>query len=256
MAPADDYGCCVMRNPYIALAIGALAITVLAFYGTQKTATEMTAGMSHAAQQAITLAGGRDVEAHFVNGLGFATRHPLLTGGEELSLATRDRTAKAVAAIPGVGGIRWADSKGLAAGSAETQRPLRCQDDVQALLRTRSIRFEESSANIEAASRSLIDEVAAALKPCLGSIIAITGHTDASGPEPGNLALSEERAEAVMEALIARGIPADGLRARGVGSRQPVQGLEPLDPANRRIDFSVIEMMPIRPTPVDTPGPQ
>ena len=45
-----------------------------------------------------------------------------------------------------------------------------------------------------------MDEVAAALRPCLGSIIAITGHTDASGPEPGNLALSQERAEAVQAA--------------------------------------------------------
>lgn len=246
----------MIRNPFIALAIGAFAIAALALYGAQQTATAITAEMARAARLAIIQAGAGKVEAHFVNGFGSPTRHPLLTGGESLTEATRDRAAKAVAAVPGVGGIRWADSKGLASGLAETQRPLHCQEDVQALVRSRSIRFEESSAKIEAASRSLVDEVAAALKPCLGSIIAITGHTDASGPEPGNLALSQERAEAVLAALIARGIPADGLRAQGVGSSQPVEGLEPLDPANRRIDFSVIEMMPIMPTPVDTPGPR
>jgi OOP family OmpA-OmpF porin len=134
--------------------------------------------------------------------------------------------------------------------------PLHCQEDVEALLRARTIRFEEASARIDAASSDLIDEVAEALRPCLGSTIAITGHTDVSGPEPGNLALSSERAEAVRRALRQRGIPADGLRARGVGSREPVEGLDPADPANRRIEFSVIATEPINPTPVDTPGPR
>ena len=164
--------------------------------------------------------------------------------------------ALAVAAIPGVGGIRWADGTALAQSAAAQVEPLHCQEDVEALLRSRTIRFEEGSARIDAASRGLIDEVAAALRPCLGSIIAITGHTDSSGPEPGNLALSRERAQAIEAALMRRGIPADGLRTRGLGSRSPVQGLEPTDPANRRIEFSVIATKPIRPTPVDTPGPR
>ena len=63
------------------------------------------------------------------------------------------------------------------------------------------------------------------------------------------------RAEAVRWALIGRGIPADGLRATGMGSKAPIKGLDPADPANRRIEFSVIATMPIKPTPIDTPGP-
>ena len=131
---------------------------------------------------------------------------------------------------------------------------MHCQEDVDALLRARTIRFEESRSTIDVPSRQLLDEVAAALRPCLGSIIAITGHTDTSGPEPGNLALSNERAQAVREALIRRGIPGDGLRARGVGSSEPVEGLAPTDPANRRIEFSVIATEPLRISPIDVPG--
>ena len=111
-----------------------------------------------------------------------------------------------------------------------------------------------SESAIDRASQQLLDEVAAALRPCLGSIIAITGHTDSSGTEPGNLALSRERAEAVRQALIARGIPGDGLRARGFGSSEPVEGLAPADPANRRIEFSVIATEPLEIAPVDVPG--
>ena len=185
-----------------------------------------------------------------------ASRHPLLTGGEPLDESTRAKIAHAVADMPGVGGIRWSDGDILAEGQEAAFRPLHCQEDVQALLRAHTIRFEESSARIDEASRGLIDEVATALRPCLGAIIQITGHTDRSGPEPGNLALSAERAAAVRTALVRRGIPEDGLRAQGVGSRMPVEGLEATDPANRRIEFSVIATVPIRPTPVDTPAPR
>ena len=60
----------------------------------------------------------------------------------------------------------------------------------------------------------------------------------------------------MRDALAARGISADGLRARGLGSRDPIEGLPPSDPANRRIEFSVIATRPIKPTAVDTPGPR
>jgi OOP family OmpA-OmpF porin len=101
----------------------------------------------------------------------------------------------------------------------------------------------------------VLDEVADALSPCVGSIIAVTGHTDGNGDTDANLALSRARAEAVRWALVGRGIPADGLRAAGYGSERPIEGLAPVDPANRRIEFSVIEAMPLQPTPVDMPGP-
>ena len=44
-----------------------------------------------------------------------------------------------------------------------------------------------------------------------------------------------------------------GRRWSLIGSSQPVAGLAPSDPANRRIEFSVIRTEPLRPTPVDTP---
>jgi OOP family OmpA-OmpF porin len=142
----------------------------------------------------------------------------------------------------------------MAESGEQTLSSLNCEDDVEGLLRTRTIRFEGGSSELADASQLLLDEVAAALRPCLGSIIAVTGHTDNSGPEPGNLALSKARAQTVRDSLIGRGIPRDGLRAGGVGSSQPVDGLNPADPANRRIEFSVIATEPVLPTPVDTPS--
>ena len=246
----------LLHDIRLAVGAGAAAVLALAVVAGQLNGPAMAERLDARAERAIAEAGGAPVQAHFRSPRGLPSRHPLLTGGEGLNEGVRDRIAKAVAAVPGVGGIRWSDGTGLAESAEPPVRPLHCQEDVEALLRARTIRFEESSTRIDAASRELVGEVAAALRPCLGSIIAITGHTDTSGPEPGNLELSQQRAEAVRDALIRRGIPADGLRARGVGSRFPVEGLDPTDPANRRIEFSVIATQPVRPTPIDTPGPR
>ena len=246
----------LLRKPNLAVVLGMLAVAALAVLAALINGPRMAAELEADAQLAIAEARGAPVTTDFSTSYGWATRHPVLSDGEELDEGTRDRIAKAVAAIPGVGGIRWADGTAHAESAAAAAEPLDCEEEVDALLRARTIRFEEGSATIDLASETLIAEVAGALRPCLGSIIAVTGHTDASGPEPGNLELSRERADAVRLALVAQGIPADGLRASGLGSRSPVAGLEPTDPANRRIEFSVLATQPVKPTPVDTPGPR
>lgn len=237
------------------LACGAVAVALLAVLGAQLSGAGIAQVLQTRAEAAIAAAGGGGVvQAQFISASGIASRHPVLLGGEALDDAVRARIAHAVGRVPGVGAVRWSDSGMLTEAEAQALQPQHCEQQVDALLRTRTIRFEEGSARIDAASRPLVDEVAAALRPCLGSIIAITGHTDLSGSEPGNLALSQERASAVRDALVARGIPADGLRARGMGSKEPVTGLDPADPANRRIEFAVIATQPLLPTPIDTPN--
>ncbi len=243
-------------RPSLVIFAGAVISGVIAVTGARSSDDALMQRLSEGAATAIDDAGGNGVSARFTSRLGWPTRHPLLSGGEALDEGTRDQVAKSVAQVPGIGGISWSDGTMMAEAGIVQLSPLHCQDDVNALLRARTIRFEEGSSGIDPASGELLDEVAAALRPCLGSIISITGHTDNSGPEPGNLALSRERALAVQAALVTRGIPGDGLRARGVGSRQPVDGLLPEDPANRRIEFAVVATTPLQPTPVDTPGPR
>lgn len=142
------------------------------------------------------------------------------------------------------------------AAPAASDPAVHCRRPVEGILRTRTLRFEDGSAALVPGSTALLDEVAAALRPCAGSRIAITGHTDARGDEAANVALSLARARTVREALIARGVARGDLRARGLGSAQPVAGLDPADPANRRIEFAVLIPLRPRPTPIDTPRPR
>ena len=242
-------------RPSLTIAAGALASAALAAAGAALSAEPMRDTLATGASEAIDGAGGGGVVADFIGPVGAPTRHAVLRGGDDLDEGTRAAVARSVKRVGGVGGVRWEDATMLARGGEELLfSPMHCEEDVDALLRARTIRFEQASAAMDAPSRALLDEVASALRPCLGSIIAIAGHTDSSGSEPGNIELSRERAFAVRDALVARGIPRDGLRASGLGSRQPVEGLDPADPANRRIDFSVIATRPVTPTPIDTPG--
>ncbi|MEJ2408505.1 MAG: OmpA family protein [Novosphingobium sp.] len=231
------------------VAAGAALSLAMAFAAANIRGPVFIAGLEAKALAARDAAGGKGVKLAFRDRYGWLTRHPVLSGGKALDGATRTRVAAAVARVPGIGGIRWAREGAVAAPT------LHCQDDVKRILETRTIRFAEASARIDPASERLLDEVARALRPCVGSIIAVIGHTDAGGNPKANLALSMARANAVRWALVGRGIPADGLRAAGVGAKQPVPGLDPLDPANRRIEFSVISPAPVKPTPIDTPGP-
>ncbi|MDP3908437.1 OmpA family protein [Novosphingobium sp.] len=243
-----------MRIPPLILA-GAAACGALAFASLTAHGQPLIAALEARTAQAAAAAGGAGVAAQFRTANGWLTRHPVLTGGRTLAPTQRSRVAAAVAAVPGVGGVQWApDPARRQDSAAPSGGAMHCQRDVDGILKTRTIRFAEASAALDPVSEGLLDEVAAALRPCAGSIIAITGHTDAQGLEDANVALSLDRARTVREALVRRGIARSDLRARGLGSATPVDGLEADDPANRRIEFSVVSPVSLRPTLIDTPG--
>lgn len=236
------------------LLAGLFATTVLAVGSDWAHGPALIAGLQARADAALLASGAAGVRAEFRTGNGWLTRHPHLLGGEALDPVLRATAARAVAAVPGVGGVQWAAPPVVAvSGSPGSRADPDCAQHVAAILKTRSIRFAEGQAAIDADSAALLDEVAAALRPCSGGIVAVIGHTDAQGNEAANAALALERARAVREALVLRGIPRSGLRARGLGSAQPLTGLDAGDPANRRIEFTLISPAPQPATPVDLP---
>jgi len=54
--------------------------------------------------------------------------------------------------------------------------------------------------------------------------IEVAGHTDSRGSDEYNMNLSQQRAGAVRNYLISKGIAADRLSAKGYGESQPVAG--------------------------------
>ena len=76
---------------------------------------------------------------------------------------------------------------------------------------------------------------------CPTANIEVAGHTDADGEDGFNQALSEKRAQAVVDYLVKAGLPADRFTPTGYGSTQPVAGNDTDEgkAQNRRIEFVV-----------------
>ena len=117
-----------------------------------------------------------------------------------------------------------------------------CENELASLLAETQLRFASSKAEIRAESMPLLDELATAVKRCPGTL-RVEGHTDSLGDAAFNQSLSELRAAAVREALVARGVPGDRLVPQGFGSTRPVadNAAAPGRALNRRIEFKVID---------------
>jgi OmpA-OmpF porin, OOP family len=116
-----------------------------------------------------------------------------------------------------------------------------CQQLFLDLLAKGKIRFESGRASIDLDSAGLLDHLVETALRCPTVNIEIAGHTDADGEDGFNQALSEKRAQAVMDYLVKAGLPASRFTATGYGSAQPV-GSNDTDEGkaqNRRIDFLV-----------------
>jgi OmpA-OmpF porin, OOP family len=116
-----------------------------------------------------------------------------------------------------------------------------CQQLFTELLSKARIRFESGKAVISADSIGLLDRLTETALRCPNATIEIAGHTDSDGDESANQALSERRAEAVMDYLVRAGLPATRFQAVGYGATQPLAGNDSEEgkAQNRRIDFVV-----------------
>ena len=85
-----------------------------------------------------------------------------------------------------------------------------------------ALEFENGKAVIKVSSYSMLDEIVNTLNEYSDHYMDIEGHTDNVGTDASNVTLSEDRAAAVREYFIAKGIAADRLVVRGMGESMPV----------------------------------
>ncbi len=102
-----------------------------------------------------------------------------------------------------------------------------------------NIHFELNSSKLQERSLPIIESVAIALHNHPEWAIEIEGHTDQTGTKEANLKLSEERAQAVAQALIMVGIDSSRIKTVGYGATKPIEGEQGLSSANRRVVFNL-----------------
>lgn len=107
----------------------------------------------------------------------------------------------------------------------------------------RDINFKLNSAELDPASNDYLDKVVSFLVKVENIELEISGHTDNSGTQNYNQALSEARAKAVKQYLIAKGIEAKRLQSQGFGQEQAIASNETSEgrALNRRVTFKVIK---------------
>ncbi len=114
------------------------------------------------------------------------------------------------------------DGKGVAVG--QSWKPATCAALLEpAPVAAAPALFAFDSAELSGKGRARLDEVVASLGARMGAVsLTVVGFTDRIGSDAYNLRLSQRRANAVRDYLVARGVPAGSVRAEGQGSAHPL----------------------------------
>ena len=136
-------------------------------------------------------------------------RDSIVINGNVASKAQKER----------IGALALANSK---FPDVEVDNNLRLNPAVPASIGARvieltSTRFPESSAEVLPAHGRELDRVATVMEALPRVTVLVVGHADQRGDAATNFALSEQRAQAVVSYLVARGVDPARLSSRAVG---------------------------------------
>ncbi|WP_293863273.1 OmpA family protein [uncultured Alsobacter sp.] len=124
------------------------------------------------------------------------------------------------------------------AGSAFAQEP--AQAPPPAAPAPLVLYFDTGSAQIRDQDKAVLDQASRAYSQGKPIVMIVTGTADRVGAPAGNLTLSQRRATAVLNGLIARGIPADRFQVLAKGETEPVVSTEEgvAELQNRRVEIT------------------
>lgn len=116
-------------------------------------------------------------------------------------------------------------------------------NDVARALSLQVINFAVDSDSIPKVNLPLLDRAVEIMKDVPDMSLLIVGHTDASADPAYNLELSQQRADAVKQYMVSKGVDASKLYTQGMGETQPIADnqTELGKFRNRRISFTVYD---------------
>jgi outer membrane protein OmpA-like peptidoglycan-associated protein len=177
-----------------------------------------------------------------LDALGQLTDGQLSFDGTKWSLQGKSATVEGrtavlgrVAALPS--GKDWATD---VAGPSDMEI---CSAQVATWAGSNAINFETRTTRFVKGTEAMLDSLAADLATCPKTRVDVEGNTDSDGEANANMALSVARAEAVVNALVKRGIKPERLYAVGYGETLPLapNTTKANKAKNRRIEFKILD---------------
>ncbi|MCP3736564.1 OmpA family protein [Sphingomonas sp. RP10(2022)] len=189
--------------------------------------------------------GERRISKTAIGGIGGALGGYLLG---DLVGGRRDRTEKILGA--GIGGLAGAgigaymdkQERDLRARTAGTDVQVTREGDNLVLNIPSGITFAYDSADVQPQFRRTLDQVAETLAQYNQTYIDVYGHTDSTGSDAYNQALSQRRAVSVADYLAGRGVQPARIGTRGFGETQPIASndTDAGRAANRRVEVKIV----------------
>lgn len=104
------------------------------------------------------------------------------------------------------------------------------------------VTFPVDNYTIQPNFRATLDDIAASMVRYPNSLIDVYGHTDSTGSDAYNQGLSERRARAVADYLMARGVAGARIRSQGFGETQPLASNDTEEgrSVNRRVEIKIV----------------
>jgi outer membrane protein OmpA-like peptidoglycan-associated protein len=120
----------------------------------------------------------------------------------------------------------------------------RIGDDI-VLIMPGNVTFETDRSDVRASFYEVLDSVALVLEEYDKTVVEVAGHTDATGSEEHNLALSRDRASSVATYLRNRGVYEKRLLALGFGEAEPIASNDTPEgrEANRRVEITLLPLV-------------
>ena len=116
-----------------------------------------------------------------------------------------------------------AEAKGrLAEQSSRELAELKARNDMHVVVLPGDVLFATGTAEIAPRGTRSIEKLVAVLQKNPNLTVLVEGHTDNTGNDQSNLALSEKRADAVKQVLVSKGVKAERINTRGYGKQYPV----------------------------------